>query len=88
MDYTATGDFAVVSWGTPSASFTRMTLEQCVDNGGSCVEPHVVTALNSLNVSVSDGTEMELIVWQDHDPVLRHRFSLKPDDKSSESGKK
>ena len=68
--------------------FTRVTLEQCIDDDGPCVEPHVVTSVNSLTVDVADGTELVFIVWQDRDPVIRHQFSLRPDDKSKESGKK
>ena len=62
-------------------------MEQCFDDDGACLEHHVVTGVNALNVSRRDGTEMELIVWQDRDPVSRHRFSLRPVDSTEESGK-
>ena len=69
-------------------SFTHQTMEQCdVDNDDPCIEHHVVTGVNALNVSETDGTELLLIVWQDGDPVLRHPFSLRPDDDSGGSGK-
>ena len=82
------GYFTVITWQTPTGFFTRVTVQQCVDNDGPCLVHSVVTFVNTLTVSKSNGTELELIVWQDGDPVLRHQFSLKADGKSSSgSGK-
>ena len=79
------GDFTVISWETPTGFFTRVTVQQCNSNDGLCSEPYDVTGVNTLDVSESDGTELELIVWQNQDPVLRYRLSLK--DKDNKSGK-
>ena len=56
--------------------YNNLTLTQC-SRHGACVADHVIdVGASSVSVSRADGGEMELVVWQDRDDVVRYSFTL------------